>query len=663
MNYTLAGHSPFELRQCVDACRDVGGAPACLTPEVLLLNFTMPMWLGLHRSTPNDDYTVLTGRLHGADTARSSEFTECIDGSTPNFSLPVTARPLLDSGFGGCAALWEGEVSELACSYYRDTGGFAETRCLCASPAAVPAAELAWLDEWKVADLAYRRRWIPISVGVTLAIFAVPWLVYAIVKILQCVIRQSAAKEMDAKTLRLRECRARATRLRRRVKMLLSGTATLLACAFFWTGPTTLLITGKFGLLTPLLWPGELNWLLMPPAIALVLLCIFPTDATSIRVTCVTAFVCFCLCVLLGLSSTWTAIAGRDSSGYATGGWAATTIVWLGSSVCISPTLVCSCCDCSCGRFWRPMTPRESLRRLWACMRAFFVGTAIPMIIVPAVSSIVRDNMPQSEVGRMLTGIEFGLLGLLLRPRVRARIHRWLSSLGGASATREQEAAAVAELVGSRDADKLLTEAASRFKALRVDLLHEDDFASNMAVAEGRKPLHERAEGLALGECEAFLSHSWRDAAAPKYFAVNAWAADFYNKHEHHPRIWLDKACIDQANIEQSLACLPIYLAGCSKLLIVAGGTYTSRLWCLMEIFTFVRFNGSPDDITLHTLEESVGASLLRFDASKAQCFHAADRHRLLAVVESAFGDTHGFSRVVREIFAKKTTPPEKVRV
>ena len=271
--------------------------------------------------------------------------------------------------------------------------------------------------------------------------------------------------------------------------------------------------------------------------------------------------------------------------------------------------------------------------------------------------------MPQSELGRMLTGVEFGLLGLLLRPRVRARIHRWLSSLGGASATREQEAAAVAELVGSRDADKLLTEAASRFKALRVDLLHEDDFASNMAVAEGRKPLHERAEGLALGECEAFLSHSWRDAAAPKYFAVNAWAVDFYNKHEHHPRIWLDKACIDQANIEQSLACLPIYLAGCSKLLIVAGGTYTSRLWCLMEIFTFVRFNGSPDDITLHTLEDSVGASLLRFDASKAQCFHAADRHRLLAVVEAAFGDTHGFSRVVRDIFAKKTTPPEKVRV
>ena len=44
----------------------------------------------------------------------------------------------------------------------------------------------------------------------------------------------------------------------------------------------------------------------------------------------------------------------------------------------------------------------------------------------------------------------------------------------------------------------------------------------------------------------------------------------------------------DQNNIEQSLACLPVFLAGCQKLLIVAGPTYTSRLWCVMEIFTFL---------------------------------------------------------------------------
>ena len=50
-----------------------------------------------------------------------------------------------------------------------------------------------------------------------------------------------------------------------------------------------------------------------------------------------------------------------------------------------------------------------------------------------------------------------------------------------------------------------------------------------------------------------------------------------------------DKACIDQNNIQQSLACLPVFLAGCQTLLVVAGATYCSRLWCVMELFTFAR--------------------------------------------------------------------------
>ena len=50
-----------------------------------------------------------------------------------------------------------------------------------------------------------------------------------------------------------------------------------------------------------------------------------------------------------------------------------------------------------------------------------------------------------------------------------------------------------------------------------------------------------------------------------------------------------DKACIDQSNIQQSLACLPVFLAGCQTLLVVAGPTYCSRLWCVMELFAFVR--------------------------------------------------------------------------
>ena len=73
----------------------------------------------------------------------------------------------------------------------------------------------------------------------------------------------------------------------------------------------------------------------------------------------------------------------------------------------------------------------------------------------------------------------------------------------------------------------------------------------------------------------------------------------FKEKHGREPTVWLDKACLNQANIEESLALLPCYLAGCNQLLIIAGQTYTQRLWCVMEIFTFARSECLPHARTL----------------------------------------------------------------
>ena len=53
---------------------------------------------------------------------------------------------------------------------------------------------------------------------------------------------------------------------------------------------------------------------------------------------------------------------------------------------------------------------------------------------------------------------------------------------------------------------------------------------------------------------------------------------------EANPMLWLDKACIDQQKIDESLAALPVYLSGCRDLLILVGSTYTRRLWCVMEL-------------------------------------------------------------------------------
>ena len=160
-----------------------------------------------------------------------------------------------------------------------------------------------------------------------------------------------------------------------------------------------------------------------------------------------------------------------------------------------------------------------------------------------------------------------------------------------------------------------------------------------------------------------------------------------------------DKACIDQNNIQQSLACLPVFLAGCQTLLVVAGPTYCSSLWCVMELFTFARSNrllysnlGGPSvcaparrsNLLTHSLvaracvpvggdQERVEIYLIAhpdddqtearrllteqfatFDAGKAQCFLASDREHLLAVIEAGFGDFHDFNRVARSLSASR---------
>ena len=118
----------------------------------------------------------------------------------------------------------------------------------------------------------------------------------------------------------------------------------------------------------------------------------------------------------------------------------------------------------------------------------------------------------------------------------------------------------------------------------RSPLKDEEDLATSTGGASGQPPLHERAEGLSLGQCDAFFSHSWRDDGASKYTQLCEWAQPFLAE-SHTPSIWLDKACIDQNDIDGSLAGLPIFLSGCQTLLILAGETYASRLWCVMELF------------------------------------------------------------------------------
>ena len=159
------------------------------------------------------------------------------------------------------------------------------------------------------------------------------------------------------------------------------------------------------------------------------------------------------------------------------------------------------------------------------------------------------------------------------------------------------------------------------------------DRLSEVVDGQRHTGLYQKTTSAHLGDCHAFFSHSWRDDGVAKYAALQRWAQD-----KTAPTIWLDKACIDQTRIDENLAALPIFLSGCQTLLVVAGKSYSTRLWCVMECFTFLYIGG--DEAKSRLLVYKIGADveniLAAFNAKNASCYHARDRDRLLGIVESS---------------------------
>ena len=110
------------------------------------------------------------------------------------------------------------------------------------------------------------------------------------------------------------------------------------------------------------------------------------------------------------------------------------------------------------------------------------------------------------------------------------------------------------------------------------------------------------------------------------------------------------QACIDQQAISASLACLPVYLAGCEQLLVIAGPTYKERLWCAVEVFTFVRMGGALERIRVAPLATSGDLGFGRFAVEDANCHDHKDKAKLLTAIEAAFGDYAPFNALVRKL-------------
>merc|ERR1712113_546032 len=147
-----------------------------------------------------------------------------------------------------------------------------------------------------------------------------------------------------------------------------------------------------------------------------------------------------------------------------------------------------------------------------------------------------------------------------------------------------------------------------------------------------------------------------------KWAALQQWREDFIAQHNREPQLWLDKCCIDQTDIMTDLRCLPVFLSKCDKLLILCGKTYLSRLWCVVELFTFVHMGGKATNIefvpVLRGDAGDDGMTGLRqifndFDAEQCQCLHPNDKERMLRMIHAAYGNTGDFTKAVHDILVQ----------
>ena len=168
--------------------------------------------------------------------------------------------------------------------------------------------------------------------------------------------------------------------------------------------------------------------------------------------------------------------------------------------------------------------------------------------------------------------------------------------------------------------------------------------------------LYLKSVEASLGEVDAFVSHSWHDDCDLKWEQLQAYREEFKRANNgREPLVWIDKCCLNQHDIKEGLMCLPVFLAGCESLLVLAGNTYPQRLWCVMELFIFLVMGGAEESVDLRILDVSgtdgAREGLKSFDVRSGSCSVQEDQDRMLTAIAGAFGSLDKFSGEVRLIF------------
>ena len=125
--------------------------------------------------------------------------------------------------------------------------------------------------------------------------------------------------------------------------------------------------------------------------------------------------------------------------------------------------------------------------------------------------------------------------------------------------------------------------------------------------------------------------------------------------------MWIDEACVDEQRVSLSLAGLPVCLAGSKQLLVLLGPSLTTRLWALIELYTFLKMGVSADRVCVLPLasmtSERMRESIDQFDVHMARCFLENDRQHILSIIEAGFGGSHRFNERLRLMLNETLAP------
>lgn len=250
----------------------------------------------------------------------------------------------------------------------------------------------------------------------------------------------------------------------------------------------------------------------------------------------------------------------------------------------------------------------------------------------------------QRSIFVLVAGSEAAACGglLLWRPGLPRSLQEWLGAWGGA----KWAAAGIASVLGGHEPDVVMAKARNRCRSVQLDKVQKEEFSCNEPVQKGLG-LNKYTQHTQLGDIDAFISHSWHDEPEGKWAALQAWGDDFRARNGgRDPRIWIDKYCIDQTNIAEDLLCLPVFLAASGQLVILFGETFLDRLWCIMEVLTFLFMGGQIDNVQIRRIS-TTEVDTSKFDVEKATCTNDTDKQMLLAIVEAGFGGRSRFNRTV----------------